>query len=316
MMFVYLDIVKDFVCKQCGVCCRNNWLVTVDAQGYQRNKDLFLSTGREEEFLQAFALLQEDADYGEYARIAKRPEGGCWFLTTGNLCQLQQLAGHEHLDAVCQWFPRYPMDTERGVEISLSFSCPAAVQLASGGEPLRLVRSEISPIAMTPLDFVTHVYPSQKPENSAMRYYFEIEGHLIDVLQSRSVSLTDRLGLVRQTMVRLAHLQDSETMGQDINLLFQENYDRLDVLEAAGENGSGPLHCLAENYFVNFIFRKNLYDHGFAQTLRQLGLMQERLAKYLCEQQAGNEDIAELASVIVQLELEYNHNRRKNDNVK
>jgi len=315
-MVIYLDIVKDFVCRQCGACCQNNWLVTVDEQGYRRNKELFLSAGREAEFLQAFIPLAE-ADYGEYAQIAKRPEGGCWFLTAENLCRLQQLAGHEHLDTVCQWFPRYPMDTERGIELSLSFSCPAALQLASREEPLRIVRSENSPIAMTPLDFVTYVYPSQQQENSALRYYFEIEGHLIDVLQTRQLPLTDRLAMVKQSVERLERLSDSETIGRDISHFFGTNYDRIDAATATGASEAGrPVHWLIENYFVNFIFRKNLYSRGFANTLRQFEVMRNRLDKYLLEPDGAEADTAEAAKIIMQLELEYNHNSRKNGNVK
>ena len=309
-MFVYLDIVEEFSCQQCGVCCRNNWLVTVDEAGYRRNQDLFQAVGREDEFLQAFVPLLGEADYGEYARIAKREGGGCWFLTSQNLCRLQQIAGHEHLDAVCQWFPRYPMDTERGIELSLSFSCPAAVRLALREEPLRIIRSEKSPISRLPLDFVNHVYPSQQPENSALRYYFEIEQHLIDLLQERQLSLVERLSMARQFVTALECLADPERMGRELNCLVQSDYDRIDAITpVGGADRGGLVHWLIENYFVNFIFRKSLYCNGFAKTLQQLGLMQERLGGFLQEDVACDEN--DVAQVILQLELEYNHNNRK-----
>lgn len=311
MMFVYLDIVQKFSCRQCGACCRNNWLVTVDEAGYRRNREFFCSKGDEAEFQQAFILLRAEADYGEYAKIAKKPAGGCCFLTAQNLCGLQQMAGYEYLDTVCQWFPRYPMDTDRGVEISLSFSCPAAVKLALREEPLRVVRSGTVPIAMTPQDYVTHVYPSQQPGNSALRYYFEIEGHLIGVLQSRQIQLTGRLAMVRQSLERLARLTDPETMGRDINQLFQENYDRLDANTIAGVLEGGPVQWLLENYFVNFIFRKNLYSYGFARTLQQFDVIQARLQAFLQEPVADAFDASTVSDAIVQLELEYNHNSRK-----
>jgi lysine-N-methylase len=311
MMFVYLDIVQEFSCKQCGFCCRNNWLVTVDEVGYRRNRELFAESGNEVEFQQAFIPLGAESDYGEYAKIAKKPAGGCWFLTEQNLCGLQQKAGHEHLDTVCQWFPRYPMDTERGIEVSLSFSCPAAVKLASREQPLRIVRSEISPISMIPQDFVTHVYPSQQPENSALRYYFEIEGHLIEVLQSRRIQLNERLAIVRQTIENLSLMKDPETMGRDINQLFQADYDRIDAGASADQIVEGPLHWLIENYFVNFIFRKNLYSHGFTNMLQQFDLIQDQLGSFLQGTDVEAIDISAVAMAIVRLELKYNHNSRK-----
>ncbi len=309
-MFVYLDIVEKFTCRQCGVCCRNNWLVTVDEAGYRRNRELFQAAGREDEFLQAFVPLLSEADYGEYARIAKRAGGGCWFLTPENLCRLQQIAGHEHLDTVCQCFPRYPMDTERGIELSLSFSCPAAVKLALREQPLRIVRSEDSPIPRLPLDFVNHVYPCQQPEHSALRYYFEIEQHLIDLLQQRQLTMAERLSMTRRFVTALECLADPERMGREINCLVQSDYERIDeITPVGGADRSGPVQWLIENYFVNFIFRKSLYSNGFAKTLQQLGLMQERLGGFLREGVACDEN--DVAQVILQLELEYNHNSRK-----
>ncbi|MHC1761144.1 MAG: flagellin lysine-N-methylase [Negativicutes bacterium] len=310
MIFVYLDIVREFSCKQCGVCCRNHWLVTVDEAGYRRNQDLFGATGDGAEFRQAFIPLGTAADYGEFARIAKKAAGGCWFLTEQNLCALQQRAGHDHLDAVCQWFPRYPMDTERGIEISLSFSCPAAVQLAVREQPLQIVRNERLPIDMMPQNFVTHVYPSQQPENSALRYYFEMEGHLIHVLQFRKLSLLERLAMVRQTIDSLSRLTAPDTMGRDINRLFQADYDRLDAA-LARLSAEGPLHWLIENCFVNFIFRKSLYSHGFAKGLKRFDLFQERLNVFMQKADPDDEDVLAASAAIVQLELEYNHNGGK-----
>jgi len=310
-MFVYLDIVERFSCQLCGTCCRNNWLVTVDEAGYRRNREFFAAAGREQEFRQAFIPLSGEADFGEYARIAKQTGGSCWFLTQQNLCRLQQLAGHSHLDAVCQWFPRYPMDTERGAEFTLSFSCPAVIELASREEPLQVVRSEKSPIAMNPIDFVLHVYPSQQPGNSVMRYYFEIEQHLIDLLQARGIALRERLAMVRRFLEELSRLTNLETMGSEINQLVHRNYDRIDKPKCGEMNAEGPVQWLLENFFVNFIFRKSLYLQGIATTLQQMGRMQERLGKYLQETDEVAADRCAVSRVILQMELEYNHNSRK-----
>ena len=312
MFFVYLDIVREFASRQCGVCCRHNWLVTVDEAGYRRNRDLFGATGDDAEFRQAFIPLGTAADYGEFARIAKKTAGGCWFLTEQNLCSLQQRAGHDHLDAVCQWFPRYPMDTERGIEFSLSFSCPAAVQLAMREQPLQIVRNECPPIDMMPQNFVTHVYPSQQPEKSALRYYFEMEGHLIHVLQFRQAPLPERLAMVRQTIDGLSRLTAPDTMGRDINRLFQADYARLDSAPA-GLSAAGPLHWLIENCFVNFIFRKSLYSHGLVKGLMRFDLFRERLSVFAQKTDPDDGDILAASAAIVQLELEYNHNSGKQE---
>ena len=308
-MFVFLDIVKEFSCQQCGACCKNDWLVTVDEAGYRRNKELFFAAGRAEEFNRAFVPLLQDADYGEYASIAKQEDGSCWFLSPEKLCRLQQAAGHEHLDTVCQWFPRYPMDTARGIELSLSFSCPAAVRLAVREDPLVLLRREESPVAMQPSDFITYVYPAQQPLSSVLRYYFEIEQHLIDLLQARILPLPERLQWVRLTLAHLQDLGDPELMGEEIGRLFTANYERLEAENAKRAIGrSLPAEWLIENYFVNFIFRKNLYTHGIAETLKQLDYLGAQFSTMLKFPAEASRELANLEKLMVKLELELYHN--------
>jgi lysine-N-methylase len=307
-MFVYLDIVADFACQQCGVCCNNDWLVTVDEAGYRRNRQLFDQAGQTDEISQAFIPLGNAAELGEYAQIAKRQSGGCWFLTAENLCRLQQVAGHQHLDSVCQWFPRYPMDTERGIELSLSFSCPAAVKLAVRQAPLQIVRLSTSPIALLPVDFVRHVYPRQQVSRSILRYYFELEGHLIDLLQARQLAVPERLELVRSSLRRIDTWQDPAEFGQLLNQLFQVNYAELDA--AAGRQApvqEAPATWLAENYFVNFLFRKNLYVNGITDFLSQLDQIAQKIIPCM-ERSVGANDTAELEQLIVAQELAWNHN--------
>jgi lysine-N-methylase len=311
-VYVYLDIVGDFVCQQCGACCNNDWLVTVDEAGYQRNQRLFEQAGRSEEFAQAFLPLGSEAELGEYARISKQPSGGCWFLTAENLCRLQQVAGHQHLDTVCQWFPRYPMNTERGVELSLSFSCPAAVKMAVRQQPLQIVRAEVSPIGLTPVEFVRHVYPGQQQPQSILRYYFELEGHLIDLLQARRLSLPERLELVQRSLHQIDTWQDPAEFGRRLNQLFRDNYARVDAVADAEAAGGNPSEWLVENTYVNFLFRKNLYVNGIAKCLAQLERMGQKIIPCM-EQSALAGETAELEQLIVALELQWNHNSRRQE---
>ncbi len=311
-MYVFLDIVERFACGQCGACCSQDWLVTVDEAGYRRNERLFGENGRMDEFRQAFIPLRTDADFGEYARIAKQESGGCWFLNEKMLCRLQQLAGHEHLDTVCQWFPRYPMDTERGIELSLSFSCPVALKMALREEPLRIVRSNESPIGMSPTDFVVHVYPTQQSARSPLRHYFELEGHLIDILQTRTLRMPERLALVRQTLQDLACLTEAESPGEKLVRLERENYAKMDAL-ASDETIAmlKPCDWLLENFFVNFVFRKSIYAKGLEEAGQVLGLLEQRLGNYLVRPSGSGGNVEELKAVLVQQELELNHRGKR-----
>jgi lysine-N-methylase len=202
------------------------------------------------------------------------------------------------------------MDSERGIELSLSFSCPAAVKLALREAPLQIVRAESSPIPMLPVEFVRHVYPGQQQPQSILRYYFELEGHLIDLLQARQLSLSARLELAQRSLRQIDTWQEPAEFGQLLNRLFQANYAELDAAadrQAQAQGGSAS--WLAENYYVNFLFRKNLYVDGVIDFLGQLDRMTQKIIPCM-ERSAGANDTTELEQLIVVQELDWNHNSR------
>jgi lysine-N-methylase len=233
-MYIYIDFVPMFTCACCGTCCRNDWLVTVDEAGYERNRAFFARTGRAGEFAAAFRPLAGKRAAGEYAAIAKRPGGGCWFLRADNLCRLHREAGHEHLDGVCRLFPRYPMRTARGTEATLSFSCPEVLRLVERAAPLAIIRAEEAPTRLDGDGFTAEVFPGQQPLNSVLRYYFELEHHFIDIIQCRGLTVAGRLDFLAATAAALASLPSSPSIGREVDNLIRRNYDRLDATAGAG----------------------------------------------------------------------------------
>jgi lysine-N-methylase len=284
----------------CGVCCRNHWQVTLDEPSYRRNEALFSASGREAEFAQAFIALNGQGGYGEYAYIAKQAGGGCWFLNESNMCLLHKEAGHSHLDAVCRTFPRYPMSTARGIEITLSFSCPAVLKLADRAEPLQIIRSEKQPLDLADNNYAAEIYPQQQPVQQPLHYYFELESHFIDLLQCRSMPLNERLAFLADTVKAVNSLTQDQTITRELTALFNRNYDWLDELAAGRvpaepEAGSG----LLENFFVSFLFKKPFYIYGFEKTLRLFDHMWQQLMR--------SNDITE---EIMKLEFQYGHDRQ------
>lgn len=284
----------------CGTCCRNNWQVTLDETSYRRNEELFGSTDRRAEFDQAFIRLNEAAGYGEYAYIAKQANGDCWFLDKSNYCRLHKEAGHSQLDAVCQTYPRYPMNTSRGIELTLSFSCPAVLKLADREVPLAIIKADQPPTAFPDNNYAVEIYPQQQPPWEPLHYYFELETHFIDILQCRKIQLTERLEFLTKTVKAIHALPKNETLGRELTALFNRNYDWFDKLAAdkllpAAEADGG----LLENFLVSFIFRKPFYIYGFEKTLQLLQRMWQQLSS-----------AQDIAQAIRQLEFQYGHNRQ------
>ncbi|MDF2572120.1 MAG: hypothetical protein K0R55_3724 [Sporomusa sp.] len=299
-MYIYTDIVEQFSCEMCGTCCQNHWQVTMDESSYRRNEALFTSSGRKDEFAQAFIALGGQGGFGEYAYIAKKDGGGCWFLDNKNMCLLHKEAGHSHLDAVCRTFPRYPMNTARGIELTLSFSCPAVLKLADRTEPLRIVRSENLPIDLVDNNYAAEIYPKQQPDMQPLHYYFELETHFIDLVQCRSMPLSERLAFLADTVKAVNGLAQEHTIARELTALFNRNYNWLDELAvtrtpSATMAGSG----LIENFFVSLLFKKPFYIYGFEKTLRLLDHM------WQCIMNADD-----TTKAISKLEFQYGHDRR------
>lgn len=298
-MFIYTDIVEKFACQMCGTCCRHEWQVTLDEASYRRNELLFNSTGRQGEFAQAFVKLNEQAGFKEYAYIAKQAGGACWFLDSGNRCLLHKEAGHSHLDAVCQTYPRYPMSTARGIELTLSFSCPAVLALADRDVPLAIVKSDKEPIDFPDNNYAVEMHPRQQSYRKPLYYYFELETHFIDILQCRSMTLSERVALLAETVNAVNGLTQDETIGSELTALFNRNYDYLDRLALCSQPLTKTGAGLLENFLVSFVFRKPFYVYGFERTLKLLQHMWQQLMN------ADN-----MAQAIMKLEFQYGHDRQ------
>lgn len=305
MLYYYANAFAKFQCMKCGTCCRNNWTVTVDQACYQRNADLFKSTGRFDEFKQAFLPLAA-RHQEEFAVIAKQEQGYCWFLQSDNLCRLHREAGHEHLDAVCKTFPRYPINSARGIELTLSFSCPTVIALASSSF-IEVIRSDIKPVDIFSEEFVAQVYPQQYPPDHPLRYYFELEQHFIDILQSRSMSMADRIQLICDTAEWLEKNR-SDNMGRDVTQVIYRNYEKIDAY--AGSFVQAASDILTENFFVNTVFKKLLYENGLKLGSAIL-LIYWRRIQQAYELECENEKLAYIRAAILEIEYEYSHCRSR-----
>ena len=294
----------------CGPCCRHNWQVTVDGACFRRNEALFAAGGTLDEFSQAFVPLTVQ-ELGEYAYIAKY-QGACRFLTGDNRCHLQQMAGHDHLDTVCQTYPRYPVSTARGLEVTLSFSCPAVLKLVRRNRPIAFVRSDELPLPVNEEAAVAHVFPRQQGGTDFRGYYFEIEQHIIDILQWRARPLGGRLDFLAATLEKMSSLATGSTLADGLSRLLHDNYevmakDNDDAVQTAHDAVSPQV--LVEHFLVNLVFKKVGYLHGFTAMLRLL-------RHILRQTEAGGqpsdpeEAVARVGMTIMELELAYSHNRK------
>ena len=315
-MYIYPDFITRFACAMCGTCCRNDWQVTLDKESYYRNEGLFASVGKESEFSQAFMPLDKAGGLGEYAAIAKQ-NGGCWFLDNTNRCRLQIMAGHEHLDTVCQTYPRYPIYTARGLEVTLSFSCPSVLELINRVEPITFIRSEAKPLDVAAEACVAQVFPRQQPRNNPLHYYFELEQHFINILQFRSLPLGKRLEFLTTAIHAVQALQGNWDLGDELRYLLNSQYDLLDEKAATCDQGEAvsqenvTADIVTEHFLVNLIFKKVGYLYGLERMDKLLQQIWLHINTACREAQNQGDELYRAKMAIMALELKYSHNRQE-----
>jgi lysine-N-methylase len=191
---------------ECEDTCCIGWLVNIDRntyQKYQRVEDPELGP-RLREFVTIYPASTND---NNYARIALAGPG-CPFLTDG-LCGVQNKLGEEYLSTVCAKYPRTMNVVDDVLQRSLDLGCPEAARLMlldpapmefdeEEGQPYHHSLGELSVLA-------TADERSARP----YRYFREIRGFAIDLLQYRAYPLWKRLIILGTFCDQLEQLAES-----------------------------------------------------------------------------------------------------------
>jgi len=138
-----LDPEQRFTCQQCGRCCRRGWDIALTpgevktyrqakAERYYRERDGSPEGAERDPF---------DPLPGGYARIRKREDGACGFLSPENRCRIHEELGAERKPLTCRLFPFRFHPAEGSAVLTASFCCPTVVRNA--GAPLGAQSREI-----------------------------------------------------------------------------------------------------------------------------------------------------------------------------
>ncbi len=137
-----LDDGVVFTCQNSGACCRNDWLIGVDAAAHARLRkvdwsrvDPLLPSGDK------FVPLASPLRSGETLTFARTPAGACVFLTPEQKCSIHANLGGRAKPQICREFPYHFVRTPDGVSVGVSFACTAV--RGHRGVPLAAQRGEI-----------------------------------------------------------------------------------------------------------------------------------------------------------------------------
>jgi Fe-S-cluster containining protein len=134
-----------FTCQRSGACCRSDWLIGVDDASHGRLRDV--DWARHDPALAAgptFVPLPFALPGGERVTFARRPDGGCVFLTGDSRCAIHRHLGAGAKPQVCREFPYHFVDTPDGVAVGVSFACTAV--RAHRGATLAEQRDEVQAV--------------------------------------------------------------------------------------------------------------------------------------------------------------------------
>lgn len=115
-----------FTCQSSGACCRGDWLIGVDDASHARLRDVDWSAHDPAlPTAGAFVPLPFPLPSGERVTFARRPDGGCVFLTPDARCAIHRHRGAAAKPQVCREFPYHFVETPDGVAVGVSFACTA-----------------------------------------------------------------------------------------------------------------------------------------------------------------------------------------------
>ena len=200
------DYAADFHCLA-GACpdtCCKDWEIILDEDTLARYQEIPGAFGDE-----VRAALTRDAEGDTMFRLT---DGHCPLLREDGLCRVQLALGEEGLCNTCRQHPRFYEEYGSTRELTLSISCPAAAKL--------LLEHD------APVTFVSHedgVPVSGCNELDPERYLAlrRARDTAIALVQNRSLSISDRLGLLLLFAVRLQKLVDETAYGRLDALLAQ-----------------------------------------------------------------------------------------------
>lgn len=191
---------QNFHClaQDCRDSCCVDWNITFDKKDYLRLRRLnapeALQKRLEDGVRRERKGKHDGVFYGKFDLNAN--SGRCPFLDPDGLCAIQRTCGHDALPYVCKNYPRHTGYTFAAKEYSLSPSCEGVLQqLWDLPEGIEFVEE--------PLPEAEHRWVNIKPGETLEAYFAPIRALCVDVLQTRGISLPQRmlcLGLALQQL--------------------------------------------------------------------------------------------------------------------
>lgn len=198
---------KNFHCLM-GACqdtCCAGWEICFHKKDYLKVKRAVQGTQLEQAAAQGVRRLRDGEKMDRYAEMSTSELGHCFFQTEEGLCSLQLTCGETALPGVCRSFPRGEHYTLAAKEFSLTPACEGV---------LALLWDLPDGIDFWEEPLERKDWKFYKADNPAAARFGDIRSFCIDILQERSLKLSQRmllLGFVLQ-QIRDADWEAEDTV--------------------------------------------------------------------------------------------------------
>lgn len=213
MVILKPQYMNEFQCigAACSDTCCSGWKVYVDKTTYKkyqkiRDKDV---AGK----IAKYIKKENDTIVGNVACI-QTDEAACVFQQDG-LCEIQLKYGEEYLSETCLTYPRIFNIVDQQVELSADMSCPEAARLA-------LLNKDLMQFdVLEEMQNIRHRSKQKVNTNQDVwsSCFWEIRTFTIEILQNRSLTVSDRLIFLGLFCERLASVSSNEDRSQIVGVV-------------------------------------------------------------------------------------------------
>lgn len=258
-----------FKCEMCGECC-GNWTIHIDKKTYE----LLEKANDLKDVLKKLVILPKGS-IDKYAYIKLDSDGKCPFIENTS-CTIQERKGLDYLSDVCRIYPRFMIKTDRGMEVSSYFSCKAALKKLDRKEPVEFYMDPLGYTCYKANNVITAQAGKTRDTNTN---YYELEELLIDIMQFRQYSISERLLLTGSFLDSFNSGNENEKhdlingfrhfLGRRINDIYGPlSADKLDLVKLFNKLGKSVVHmdyCPEKfnNYFSELIEKFDKIDKEF-----------------------------------------------------
>ena len=189
---------NEFKCigSACEDTCCAGWKVSVDKESF--NKYRKITSGPLAEVLKKNISRERKtpSDMG-YGKIKMDNQGRCTLLADDGLCKIHSELGEEYLCHTCTSYPRQISTVDERLEKSMTLSCPEAARL----------------ILLNPngIDFLVEEEEEvkQRTVNQTVPHFWDIRMFAIELLQTRSATIEERLIVLGLFSEKLESIEQS-----------------------------------------------------------------------------------------------------------